>query len=262
MASHDTSNSCASDACHECPCQSTPASPDSEHQQTSREILTRRLDPVTRRTGPRVRQHLRRQRVSYHVGRSCARLYRCRTLASLASTSSTHAAPFHCARPEEEGRVDAGAEGDVYDGAAKVRARCSGYSANTVRSWPWLMRCSVETLSMLARYHPAERPNQAAAITVTSLTLHTIPYGTVAVCPPVPIGFKQASPPVADDGPSGLRIDRLCRRLGVSKGSFHHHFAGAGDFKQALLAAYEALVVEALNRSPTTLNLRAARRQR
>jgi AcrR family transcriptional regulator len=52
---------------------------------------------------------------------------------------------------------------------------------------------------------------------------------------------------VADDGPDGLRIDRLCRRLGVSKGSFHHHFAGAGDFKRALLGAYEALVVEALN---------------
>jgi len=54
---------------------------------------------------------------------------------------------------------------------------------------------------------------------------------------------------VADEGPNGLRIDRLCQRLGVSKGSFHHHFAGAGDFKQALLAAYEARVVEALNRA-------------
>ena len=54
---------------------------------------------------------------------------------------------------------------------------------------------------------------------------------------------------VADNGPDGVRIDRLCRRLGVSKGSFHHHFAGAGDFKQALLAAYETLVVEALNQA-------------
>jgi len=52
---------------------------------------------------------------------------------------------------------------------------------------------------------------------------------------------------VADDGPDGLRIDRLCRRLGVSKGSFHHHFAGASDFKRTLLAAFETLVVEALN---------------
>jgi AcrR family transcriptional regulator len=54
---------------------------------------------------------------------------------------------------------------------------------------------------------------------------------------------------VADDGPNGLRIDRLCRRLNVSKGSFHHHFAGAGDFKQALLAAYETRVVEALDQA-------------
>ena len=52
---------------------------------------------------------------------------------------------------------------------------------------------------------------------------------------------------MADQGPDGLRIDRLCRRLGVSKGSFHHHFAGAGDFKGALLTAYETLVVDALN---------------
>ncbi len=54
---------------------------------------------------------------------------------------------------------------------------------------------------------------------------------------------------VVDDGPNGLRIDRLCRRLGVSKGSFHHHFAGAGDFKRSLLAAYENLVVEALDQA-------------
>jgi AcrR family transcriptional regulator len=54
---------------------------------------------------------------------------------------------------------------------------------------------------------------------------------------------------LADDGPNGLRIDRLCRRLNVSKGSFHHHFAGAGDFKQALLAAYETRVVEALDKA-------------
>jgi AcrR family transcriptional regulator len=54
---------------------------------------------------------------------------------------------------------------------------------------------------------------------------------------------------VAKDGANGLRIDRLCRQLGVSKGSFHHHFAGAGDFKQSLLVAYENLVVESLDRA-------------
>ena len=54
---------------------------------------------------------------------------------------------------------------------------------------------------------------------------------------------------VAYEGPTGLRIDRLCQRLGVSKGSFHHHFAGASDFKRSLLAAYETLVVEALDQA-------------
>jgi AcrR family transcriptional regulator len=54
---------------------------------------------------------------------------------------------------------------------------------------------------------------------------------------------------LADDGPTALRIDRLCRRLGVSKGSFHHHFAGAGDFKRSLLAAYQGLAVEALDQA-------------
>jgi AcrR family transcriptional regulator len=54
---------------------------------------------------------------------------------------------------------------------------------------------------------------------------------------------------VAHEGPTGLRIDRLCQRLGVSKGSFHHHFAGASDFKRSLLAAYETLVVEALDQA-------------
>lgn len=54
---------------------------------------------------------------------------------------------------------------------------------------------------------------------------------------------------LAQDGPNGLRIDRLCRRLNVSKGSFHHHFAGTRDFKQSLLIAYENLVVESLDQA-------------
>ena len=75
------------------------------------------------------------------------------------------------------------------------------------------------------------------------------PYHTVWYGPHMPSRsdwIQTGLAAVADDGPNGLRIDRLCRRLGVSKGSFHHHFAGAGEFKHALLTEYETLVVEAL----------------
>jgi AcrR family transcriptional regulator len=80
-------------------------------------------------------------------------------------------------------------------------------------------------------------------------TFH-IPYHTVWYVRPVPTRsdwLAAGLAAVADNGPDGLRIDRLCRQLRVSKGSFHHHFAGAGDFKLALLSAYETLVVEALD---------------
>lgn len=77
----------------------------------------------------------------------------------------------------------------------------------------------------------------------------TIPYGMVIIVPSRSDWLDAGLVSLAADGPDGLRIDRLCRRLQVSKGSFHHHFAGAGDFKQALLAAYEARVVEALDQA-------------
>ena len=77
---------------------------------------------------------------------------------------------------------------------------------------------------------------------------HTVWYG-VPTMPSRSDWLEAGLASLADDGPNGLRIDRLCRRLNVSKGSFHHHFAGAGDFKQALLAAYETRVVEALDKA-------------
>jgi AcrR family transcriptional regulator len=79
---------------------------------------------------------------------------------------------------------------------------------------------------------------------------HTVWYGVPTV-PSRSEWLEAGLVSLADDGPNGLRIDRLCRRLNVSKGSFHHHFAGAGDFKQALLATYETRVVEALDRAIT-----------
>jgi AcrR family transcriptional regulator len=51
---------------------------------------------------------------------------------------------------------------------------------------------------------------------------------------------------LAAEGAPGVRIDRIAARLGLSKGSFHHHFAGADGYKRDLLARYESLSVDAL----------------
>ena len=52
-------------------------------------------------------------------------------------------------------------------------------------------------------------------------------------------------------GAQALRIDRLCAQLGVTKGSFHHHFDGMADYKQALLNEYQRRVVAALDDAVT-----------
>lgn len=41
---------------------------------------------------------------------------------------------------------------------------------------------------------------------------------------------------LAQEGVGGLTIDGLAARLGVTKGSFYHHFDSADDYKQQLLA--------------------------
>ncbi|RKT55871.1 TetR family transcriptional regulator [Saccharothrix australiensis] len=45
---------------------------------------------------------------------------------------------------------------------------------------------------------------------------------------------------LAEDGAPALTVERLSGRLGVTKGSFYHHFKGMGGFKQDLLAHFEA----------------------
>ncbi|TDD67170.1 TetR/AcrR family transcriptional regulator [Jiangella aurantiaca] len=45
---------------------------------------------------------------------------------------------------------------------------------------------------------------------------------------------------LAEGGAPALTIDRLTGRLGVTKGSFYHHFRGLADFKTALLEYFEA----------------------
>ena len=43
-----------------------------------------------------------------------------------------------------------------------------------------------------------------------------------------------------DEGARALTLDRLTQKLGLSTGSFYHHFQGAAGFKTALLARFEA----------------------
>ena len=52
---------------------------------------------------------------------------------------------------------------------------------------------------------------------------------------------------LAAEGPGGLKIDRLVRRVGLTKGSFFHHFAGAAAYQTALLERLEADAAAALD---------------
>ena len=51
---------------------------------------------------------------------------------------------------------------------------------------------------------------------------------------------------LADQGAKGVRVDRIAVRLGLTKGSFHHHFDGVDGYQQALLGRYEAHSMEAI----------------
>jgi AcrR family transcriptional regulator len=79
-----------------------------------------------------------------------------------------------------------------------------------------------------------------------SAHFHTIPYGTVPTVPARSDWLSAGLEVLASEGADSLRIDRLCTRLGVSKGSFHHHFAGSASYRQALLAEYEQRATESL----------------
>ena len=45
---------------------------------------------------------------------------------------------------------------------------------------------------------------------------------------------------LARDGAPGVTIERLTAQLGLSKGSYYHHFKGAAGFRTALLEQFEA----------------------
>ncbi|SDD76865.1 transcriptional regulator, TetR family [Glycomyces harbinensis] len=54
---------------------------------------------------------------------------------------------------------------------------------------------------------------------------------------------------MAEEGLPGVRIDRIAAGLGVSKGSFHHHFDGAAAYRLSLLERYETQAVAAMERA-------------
>jgi AcrR family transcriptional regulator len=58
--------------------------------------------------------------------------------------------------------------------------------------------------------------------------------------------FAVALELLAEGGSAALTIANLCQRLGVTKGSFYHHFSGQPAFRDALLAHWEAQVDEVI----------------
>jgi AcrR family transcriptional regulator len=46
---------------------------------------------------------------------------------------------------------------------------------------------------------------------------------------------------IAEGGPNALRVDRLCERLGVTKGSFYWHFTDLHAYRTSLLEAWGGL---------------------
>lgn len=51
---------------------------------------------------------------------------------------------------------------------------------------------------------------------------------------------------LAGQGPKGVRVDRIAARLGLTKGSFHHHFGGIDDYHRALLERYQSDSMDAI----------------
>jgi len=59
---------------------------------------------------------------------------------------------------------------------------------------------------------------------------------------------------LAQDGAPAVTIERLTEQMGLSKGSYYHHFKGVGGFRTALLEHFEAKfttrLIDAVEREP------------
>lgn len=51
---------------------------------------------------------------------------------------------------------------------------------------------------------------------------------------------------LAERGARGVRVDRIAARLGLTKGSFHHHFDGITDYHRSLLERFETDSLDAM----------------
>src|ERR1700751_2206294 len=65
---------------------------------------------------------------------------------------------------------------------------------------------------------------------------------------------------LADGGPNALRIDRLCERLGVTKGSFYWHFADLATYRTALIGAWGSLQDQDRQRFETSKDIEPRQR--
>lgn len=65
-------------------------------------------------------------------------------------------------------------------------------------------------------------------------------YGTDMAATVSPEDYFEAGLELlAESGPPSVTVAALCRRLGVTKGSFYHHFSGIPDFMQRVLGHWE-----------------------
>jgi AcrR family transcriptional regulator len=67
---------------------------------------------------------------------------------------------------------------------------------------------------------------------------------------------------LADAGPHALRVDRLCERLGVTKGSFYWHFADLATYRTTLITAWGSLQDQDRQRFETSKDIEPRQRLR